>query len=401
MQKTLLKNGLTVLVESRKSQSIAVEVSVGVGSNYESRKQAGLSHFLEHMLFNGSLKRPTALAITNEIEKIGGELNGGTSNEQTCFYVKVPSKHFEKALDVLSDMLFRPLFKPEDVEKERKVVLNEVKLFTDDPKLHVWVMLQKKLYVRHPTRNPVYGRAATISRFTRKDLVDFHRRFYVPGNMSIAVVGNVKKSKALSDVRKYFSGFHGGQAPVLRFPKEPRQLKPKFCTERRKILQSYIVLAFKTKPRQHKDSYALDVAHAILGRKSSGRIFDEIRNKRGLAYDISVQSEALKDFGFFSVYVVADKKNVDRIVGIILDELKMKRLDARDLEEAKTFIEGEVLLDNEDNLKMAEMLSFFNYSSKAEEALNYLKRIRRVSLGQVRNAVKKYLNRNYTLVVVG
>jgi predicted Zn-dependent peptidase len=99
--------------------------------------------------------------------------------------------------------------------------------------------------------------------------------------------------------------------------------------------------------------------------------------------------------------VVADKKNVDRIVGIILDELKMKRLDARDLEEAKTFIEGEVLLDNEDNLKMAEMLSFFNYSSKAEEALNYLKRIRRVSLGQVRNAVKKYLNRNYTLVVVG
>lgn len=400
MQKLVLPNGLSVLLERRDSDSVAVEVSIGVGSDVESRKQAGVSHFLEHMLFNGSEKRPTALEITNEIERLGGMLNGSTSNEQTSVYAKVPSKHLDVLLDVLSDMILHPLFKKEEVEKERKIILNEIQLLKDDPKLYIWILLQERLYVKHPAKNPVYGRFEAISRLSREDLVAFHRKYYVPGNIAIAVVGDLKKN-VFQVVERYFGGMAPGRAPKKVIPKEPKQLRRKTYKEKRKILQSYLVLAYKTPPRSHRDSYALDVIQAILGRRSSGRIFDEIRNKRGLAYDINVQNEALKTFGFFAVYVVADRKNLKKIVDIVLKELSnLRNLGLRDLEEAKMFIEGDFLLDNEDNLKRAEMLGFFNHTGTAEDALKYIRRIKKVSLDETKRVAKKYLSGNYTLVVV-
>jgi len=269
--------------------------------------------------------------------------------------------------------------------------------------LHIWVLLQKHLYVKHPARNPVYGRAETIAKFTRRDVVSFHRKYYVPGNMSVTVVGDVNVGRAVQLVEKYFACMHAPPAGLKKgFPVEPRQVKPKVFREKRKILQSYMVLAYKTPPRRHVDSYALDVIHAILGRRSSGRMFDEIRNKRALAYEVSVQNEAAKTFGFFAVYVVADKKNLKKIVGIILDEFrKLKHLKKSDLDEAKTFLEGDFLLENEDNLKRAEFLDFFNHAGNVKDALNYLKKIRNVSLENVRKTAVKYLGRNYTLVVVG
>jgi len=402
MRKFVLSNGLTVLVERRKSDSVAVEVSVGVGSVFESKKQAGLSHFLEHMLFDGSSKRPSAFELSNAIEKLGGELNGGTSNEQTCFYAKTPSKHFNVVLDVLSDMLLRPLFRKEDVEKERKVVLNEIQLYRDDPKLHIWVLLQKQLYPKHPAGNPVYGSVDSIAKFTREDVVGFHRKYYVPGNMSVTVVGNVSSRNAVAAVKKYFGKMISGRLQKKFIAGGLKQLKPKVFKEKRRILQSYLVLAYKTPPRGHSDSNALDLIHAILGRRSSGRMFDEIRNKRALAYEVSVQNESAKSFGFFAVYVIADKKNLKKIVGVILDEIrKLKDLKKMDLDEAKTFLEGDFLLEKEDNLKRAEFLDFFNHASDVKDALNYLKNLRKVSLRDIKKAAGKYLGRNYTLVVVG
>ncbi len=236
MRRIVLPNNLTVIVERRPSSSVSVEVSVGVGSSNESRREAGLSHFLEHMLFNGSAKRPTALSISNEVERLGGELNGGTSGEQTCFYVKVPSRFLDTALDVLSDMVLHPLFKPEDVEKERSVVLNEIQLYTDDPKLHVWVLVQKHLFANHPAGSPVYGRKETIARFTREDIAGFHRRHYVPGNMAVTIVGDVDVGRGLKLASRYFSGMPAAFAPPLKLPKETRQHGRMVFREKRRTL---------------------------------------------------------------------------------------------------------------------------------------------------------------------
>ena len=397
-----MPNGLTLLVESRKSDSVAVEVSVAVGSNMEPAGQEGISHFLEHMLFNGSVKRPTAYELTNAIECVGGMLNGGTSNEQTTFYAKVPSRHFSVVLDVLADMVLNPLLKAEEVERERGVILNEIHLFTDDPKLHIWVLLQKRLYRGHPAGKPVYGTLESVKSITRRQIVGFHRKYYVPGNMAVTIVGDVGVEAAVREVKKKFAGMKSGVAAGPCAVMAARQAGRETYREKRKILQSYMVLACKTPPRSHPDSYALDVIHAILGRHSSGRMFDEIRNKRGLAYEVNVQNESLKTFGFFAVYVVADSKNLRKIVSIISGELKkLSRLREADLREAKTFIEGEFLLDNEDNLKRAEVIGFFNHAGEAGDAVNYLEKVRKVSLADAKRAARKYLNEKYTLVVVG
>ncbi|MDD5111265.1 MAG: pitrilysin family protein [Candidatus Altiarchaeota archaeon] len=401
MRRIVLPNSLTVIVERRPSSSVAVEVSVGVGSSNESGREAGLSHFLEHMLFNGSAKRPSALSISNEIERLGGELNGGTSSEQTCFYAKVPSRFLDTALDVLSDMVLRPLFRPEDVEKERKVILNEIQLYTDDPKLHVWVLVQKHLFVKHPAGNPVYGRKETIAKFSREDIAGFHRRHYVPGSMAVTIVGDVDVDRAVLLASRYFAGMPDASAPRLKLPKEVRQHERRVFREKRRILQSYLVAACKTPPRGHPDSYALDVAHAILGRRSSGRMFDEIRNKRGLAYEVSVLHEAQRDVGIFAVSVIADKNNLGRTERIIHDEFRNLSLVTNpDVSEAKTFLEGDFLLECEDTLKRAELVGFFNHAAGARDVLAYLKRIRLVSAGDVRRVARKYLNGIYTLVIV-
>lgn len=402
MRKFVLSNGLTVLFERMDSDSVSVEVSVGVGSEFESKGQAGISHFLEHMLFNGSGRRPTAFEIANAIERVGGVLNGGTSNEQTCFYAKVPCRRLGVMLDVLSDMLFHPLLKEEDVGKEREVILDEIRLFTDDPKLHVWILLQNRLYKKHPARNPVYGRVDSIRRLTREELAAFHHSYYVPCNMVVSVVGGVDASRVLALVERYFSSMPPGVRVRHTLPNEPRQTSPTVFREKRRILQSYFILAYKTRPRRHRDSYVLDVVHAVLGRRSSGRIFDEIRNKRGLAYEVNVQHEALKTFGFFAVYVVADRGNIRKIVKLIIGEFRrLRSVTSREVGEAKMFIEGDFLLENEDTLKRAQMFGFFNHASRVEDAVDYVRKIRGVSLREVRRAASRYLNRNYTLVLVG
>jgi predicted Zn-dependent peptidase len=401
MRKIVLPNGLVVLFERTASDSVSVEVSVGVGSDFEGRMQAGVSHFLEHMLFNGSVRRPTAFELTNTIERLGGVLNGGTSNEQTCFYAKVPRRHLGVMLDVLGDMLFNPLIRQADVEKERRVISDEIRLFTDDPKLHVWVLLQKRLYVRHPAKNPVYGSLQSVRRLNRNDLTAFHRRYYVPRNMFVSIVGGVDAGRALALVERYFGAVPSGCCASHALPAEPKQTSRRVFREKRSMLQSYFVLAYKTVPRRHRDSYVLDVIHAILGRRSSGRIFDEVRNKRGLAYEVSVQHEALKTFGFFAVYVVADRNNIREIVDLITGEFRrLGDITPREVEEAKTFIEGDFLLENEDTLKRAQLLGFFNHASCVEDAADYILRIRAVSTGDVRRLASEYLSENYTLVSV-
>jgi predicted Zn-dependent peptidase len=336
MRKFKLKNGLTVLYEKRLSKSVAIEATIKVGSVNECENNNGISHFLEHMLFEGTKKRKTNREIANEIEKLGGELNAYTANEKTAFYAKVLNKHFDKALSVLSDIIQNPLFEQDSIEKEREVILKEINMVMDEPRFYQWILFQKTLFKKHPIKNPTYGKKEVIINLKRDDILNYYKQYYVPNNMIISVVGNVNNLK--SKLENSFSNFKSKKSIKKITFQEPKQIKPIIKKEQKKIFNSYMVLGYKTPIRIQKDSYTLDVIRAILGRGQSGKLFDEIRNKRGLAYEIGVQHEASITMGIFAVYLSTDKKNIPLIKKIILEEFqKLKKINNEELNEAKTF----------------------------------------------------------------
>ncbi len=399
MEKYKLKNGATIIFQKKASKSVAVEVMFKTGSNFESKKMAGIAHFLEHMLFEGTKKRKDSREIANEIEKYGGEFNAYTTGDRTAFFIKIISKRFEIALDILSDMVANPVFDKKIIEKEKQVVLKEINMVTDDSRLHQWVLFQKNLFEKHPAKNPTYGRIETVKSFDRKHVADYYFNHYIPNNMIVSIVGNV--SGVREKVEKFFGSLKPKKIISRGIVNEPVQNKLKKYVEKKATLNSYMVLGYKSVPRTHKDSYVFDVITAILGRGQSGWMFDEIRNKRGLAYQVGVNNEHETDYGMFAVYTGLDKKNIEKAKEIILQQfLRLESLSENDLEEAKTFIEGNHSMQMEDNFHQADNLAVWESIKDAKLADSYLKNIRKVSVNDVKRAAKESLNDKYTLVVI-
>ena len=341
MQKYRLKNGTTIIFEKNSSKSVALEVMFKVGSNDENEKVSGISHFLEHMLFEGTKKRKNNKAIANEIEKYGGEFNAYTSADRTAYFIKIINKKFDIALDILSDMVANPLFANKFIKKEKDVIQKEINMVTDDPRQHQWILFQKNLFEKHPAKNPIYGTVKTIKYLNRNIIADYFENHYSPNNMIISVVGNVDNVK--NKINRYFGKLKPKKIISRKKIKEPLQAKIKKFVEKRKIFNSYMVLGYKTIPRMDKESYVLDVITAILGRGQSGWIFDEIRNKRGLAYQVSVHSEHESDYGYFAVVIGLDKKNIEKAKKLILQQFrKLEKTSNKELEEAKTASKKEV-----------------------------------------------------------
>ncbi len=396
MKKTTLGNGIILITEKRNTKSVAIYITVKAGSNYEPEKIAGISHFLEHMLFEGTKNR-AAIKIANDIESLGGEINAATSTERTVYYVNILKKYFDVAVDVLADMIQNPLFDEKAIEKERSVVLDEVNMVMDDPKRYQWVLFQKTLYKKHPSRNPVYGTVETIKGITRNDMLGYYEKYYNPNNIIISVVGNVKDAE--QKIEEKFR-FKGRETERREDVEEPEQEKPEEFVEKRDILQSYMVLGYKTVRRTHQDSYAIDVIRSILGRGQSSKLFDEIRVKRGLAYSLGVANEASTDYGWLAVYVGTDKKNIDAIKEIIFKEIKnLEKVKSDELKDAKKFIEGNYYLSNEDNPTMADNLASWEEIGDLEGAEEYIKRIKKVTKQDIKRVVQKYL-KNHTYVGV-
>ena len=398
MQKYRLKNGSTLILDRNSSKTVAVEIMFKVGSNFENGKQAGLAHFLEHMVFEGTKNRRDSREIANEIEKYGGEFNAYTTGERTAFFIKIINKRFEVALDILSDMLKNSIFDKKIMEKEKQVVLKEINMVTDDPRSHQWVLFQKNVFEKHPAKNPTYGTVNAVKNFSRSQLFDYFKKHYHAGSMIISVVGNVNNAK--EKVEKYF----GDVPSKKRFRRlkviEPKSHQKKF-TEKRKTLNSYLVLGYKIVHRKHPDSYVFDVINGILGRGQSGWMFNEIRNKRGLAYQVGTNTDMDTDYGIFAVYTGLEKKNLEKAKGLIKENLtRLQTATKKDIEESKTFIEGNFTMDTEDNFKRADNLAFWESIQDAKLSDIYLKRIKKISVNDVKRVAKKYFNENYTMVTI-
>jgi len=394
MKKIILKNGITIITEKRNTKSVTIQVMVKAGSNYENEKIAGISHFIEHMLFEGTKNR-TAMQIASEIESLGGEINAATSTERTLYYVTALKKYFDTAVDVLADIIQNPLFDEKAIEKERGVVLDEVNMVMDDPKRYQWILFQRQMYKKHPAKNPIYGTAEAIKSITKQDMLEYHGRYYKPNNIIISVVGNVKDAEQKIEEKFKFEAKEIGEREKVE---EPELEKTESFVETRDVLQSYMVLGYKTVSRKHEDSYAIDVIRSILGRGFSSRLFDEIRVKRGLAYSLGVVHDVETDYGWMAVYVGTDKKNIETIKEIILKEVKnLEKVNSKELRDAKKFIEGNYYLENEDNHNMADNLASWELIGDLEGAGEYIKRIKKITKQDIKRVVQKYLQ-NYVYV---
>jgi len=400
MKKLKLKNGLTLIIEKKPTETITLHAAVKVGSNNENEKINGISHFIEHMLFEGTKKRPNSRIISNEIESLGGELNAYTSNGRTCFYVKVPKKYFNNALDIIADILQNPLFEEKTIEKERSVILKEIDLHKDEPRFHQWILFAKTLFKKHPARLPPYGTVKAVKNITKKDLLNYYTTYYTSNNIILSIVGNFKE-EIIHKIKNQFTNFKPMRLPKTKRLIEPKQNKIIINKEKRNILSSYMVLGYKTAIRANKDSYVLDVIKAILGRGQSGKIFDEIRNKRGLAYEVGVHHDSSTDHGFFAVYLNTDKKNIKKIIDIILKEFgNLKNLTAKEIREAKGFLIGQHILETEDTRDLADELAYWEIIKDAKLLNDYIKEIKKVTKKDILMIARKYLTKNYTLAVI-
>jgi predicted Zn-dependent peptidase len=397
MKKEVLANGITVIYEKTNTRSVVVQVMVKTGSNQEDANERGLSHFLEHLLFEGTTNRPNNKEISEEIEKIGGDINAYTSNERTSFYVKVLAKHYCIAVEILADILQNPLFRNEDIKREKNVVLKEIDMVLDEPRFYQWVMLQKNLFKKHPCRFPTYGKKENIKKLTRENIVDFFYKYYIPNNMIISVVGNIKDWK--KELNKHFIA-KKSKLPIYKYPKEPKDKKVTVVKEKKNISSTYMVMGFKTVSKNNNDAYPLEIINTIMGRGQSSRMFTEIRTKLGLAYDVGSSHIAEVSYGYFAIYACVDKKKVNKTKEVILKEIEgLKNISDKELKEAKTAIEGEFYLDIEDPQKRADQLLFWEQAKDAHELDNFISNINKVKISDVKRVIEKYFH-NYTFAVL-
>lgn len=397
MKKILLNNGMTLILEKTESNSVTLSVCVKTGSNNEDNNLRGISHFLEHMIFEGTKNR-TNIEIVKEIEGLGGEFNAFTSHETTFFYIKILSKYFDKALEIISDILKNSIFEEKIIEKERKVILEEMNLWKDDPKSYQWGLFEKALYKNHPSKYPVIGFKETLNNVKRKEIINYFNNYYVPNNICIVVTGNFD-SLTEKKLKNEFNDLKPKKIETKIFLDE-QQFENKI-EEKKHVSHSYYIIGFKTINVDNKDSYVLDLVSIILGYGQSSRLFNEIRTKRGLSYNTGATHDCNKTYGYFAAYVSAEHKNVKLCKELILKEFKLKNLTEKEIEDAKKFLEGTILLRNEDTKELAVSLGHWEYyKNDAKEFYEYIKKIKKVSKNDILRVLKKYFTDKYTEVLL-
>ncbi|NTV28953.1 MAG: insulinase family protein [Candidatus Omnitrophica bacterium] len=351
--KATLSNNLRVISnELRDRESVAVGVWVGVGGRFEDDATKGAAHFLEHILFRGSLKY-SCTEIKGFIEGVGGNLNAFTGEEQTCYYAKVPAKHFELTLDILCDMVFFPLIQKNDLERERGIILEEIKMYNDLPQYYVLELLDGLVWPEHPLGKSLAGSKETVSGMNRTDLRDFHRRHYAPDNVVVSVCGNFSH-EWLVDFLEGKLGNFPSQKREECLPFKGLQKKPRTRFFRKNTEQMHLALGIPSLRHDHQDIFALAVMNVLLGGNMSSRLFDELREKRGLAYSIYSTTKTYADTGLFMVKAGVDNKKLVEAVELILKVLRQLRRSAPkdvEFERAREYFLGQFLLGLEDTME--------------------------------------------------
>jgi len=402
--KTILRNGIEVITHSMpRMQSVALGVWIRVGGRYEDKKNKGLSHYLEHILFKGS-KKYSCRRIKETIEGVGGSLNGFTSEELTCYLAKLPHRYLETALDILSDMVINPLLSPQDIDKERTVILEEIKMYKDLPQSYVHDLLDELMWPGQPLGMSILGTAESVGRINKGLLSSFKDKFYAPNNIVISAAGKLVHDKFCLKCERIFSGL--GEREKSLFPQARKiQDKPNLKVFVKETEQTHMALGFHSVCRGHPLKYAVSLLHIILGANMSSRLFNELREKRGLAYEIGTQIKRFMDTGAFIVNAGIDNAKVKEALRLIMVEIaKLKRnlVTESEFERAKEFYLGQLMLALEDTLDhmlwIGESTAALDKVYSYDQIAQHVKRLKRSDIKEAARKIFRQDNLNLALI---
>lgn len=390
--KAILPNGLRILVQPMEHTGTASAVLlVGAGSRHEREEEAGAFHFIEHLCFKGTRRYPTPRHLSEAVERVGGLINAGTDREVTSFWCKVPYPHLETALDVLAEMVREPLFLPEEVERERQVVLEELALSNDYPDHRVSLLVDRLLWPDHPLGRDVGGVPETVRSLPRDALLSLKEVQYRPNNAVVSVAGRVDPERVVEMVARRLGDWEPG-TPRPWAPAPPALPGPRVGVERRRTEEAHIALGVPGLSARDPGRYAQDLLNTVLGEGMSSRLFLEVRERQGLAYEVHSTSDHFADCGALVIYAGVDPRRAERAVLSILGELERvaRDLSPEELEKAREMVRGRLLMRMEDTRAVAfwwgaQELLLGEHRSVEE----VLERVARVGLEECRDLARR------------
>lgn len=353
-QKTTLKNGLRIITsEMPQMQSVVTSIFVGAGSRYENKNNNGISHFLEHMVFKGTKKRPSAKKISQTIEGIGGVLNAGTSIDWTYYWDIVSNKYFPLGIELISDIILNSLLDLKEIETEKEVIIEEINMYQDDPGTYVGDLIHSLMWKDQNLGLTPLGTKESIEKMKRVDFTDYFKNLYHPSNIVISVAGKITHTQVIEEAKNLFGKLRSKKKGKIKKAEEI-QRRPKILLHKKETDQVHLCLSAKTKKlNHHSNSFfktSFDVLNTILGGGMSSRLWLEVREKRGLAYRINSTVEDFDEVGDLTVYAGLNINKAEQGIKVILEEfkkIKEKKVSEKELKKTKEFIKGILLLKME------------------------------------------------------
>lgn len=403
--RTQLENGLRIVSAPRwGSESVAIGIWVGVGARHEPHRIGGAAHFLEHLIFKGT-KHRSSRQIKAAIEGAGGSLNAFTDEEFTSVVAKVQAKDLDSAVEVLSDMVLNPELDSKEMEKERQVVLEEIRMVRDLPMHLVHDMLNSLLWPGHPLGRDIAGTPASLGRIRRGDLVRFQSRYYRPRNVVISACGRLSHRDLVEAVTRSWGKVAPGRPALCRKP-NGRQRRPRLKIENKETEQTHFSLGFHAFPRNHPDVQALSLLNVLLGGNMSSRLFQRVREEQGLAYEIGSQVKRFRDTGLFSISAGVEHKHLVRCLKTVIKELQRiqrEPVSAREFGQAVEYMTGQVLFALEDTVEhmcwIGECEMLLGRVQPAEVILDQMSRVRQSDLTRAARTVLR--SNGLSLAVIG
>lgn len=399
-----LDNGLRIITYPMpEMESATIGIWVGTGGRYETEKQQGISHFLEHLLFKGTKKR-SALEISKTIEGVGGSINAYTSEEFTCFFVKVRGKHQHLALDVLVDMIQNSLLSLEEIEKERLVVKEEINMILDHPSHYVHELVHNEMWQGHPLGRMLLGTEKSISSITRFDIEEYLKKSYFPKNMLISAAGNINVKSLVRDTEQYCSKMKNYNKHKIKIFKQ-NQSSPKLKILNKATEQTHVCIGMRSLRRKDPDRYAVKLLSIMLGENMSSRLFQTIREKYGLAYDISSGVSYFKDTGGLVISAGVKSNKLEKFVELVLCELQKinkNSVKGSELNRVKDFYQGQLALSFEKTMNrmmwLGENLISTDKVPMKQEVYNNIQKVTRDDIYRVANKIFKKNNLNIAVI---
>ncbi|MEX1068193.1 MAG: pitrilysin family protein, partial [Patescibacteria group bacterium] len=346
-KKDTLKNGIRLItVPMPNLESVTAMIGIGAGGRYEESRTQGIAHFTEHMLFNGTEKRPSSFAISSELDALGAHFNAFTDKEITAYYVKAESKNLPQILDVLTDMVFNSKFDLKDIEKESRVIIEELRMYKDEPRSWVQNVYDQLVFAGNPLGWEILGTEETLSAMKRESFLEYLDTWYRPHNLVVAVAGRIGEEQALAEVREVLGRRAAGEVAELeKFTMV--QKEPQVKIEERKTDQTHFVLGVRAYPRSHPKREVLEVLISVLGGGMSSRLFQEVREKRGLAYYVQAHWQDFADTGSLQILAGVNNQKAEEAIAAVTAELgKMREqlVPAEELKKAKEMLRGDLVL---------------------------------------------------------